>query len=606
MDYSKDFLLTIDLTQADQYQAYQQFLRNSAVFELVTEVLRSQDFFKQWYAVNPKFKEQFPERVAEIDTLLAEGRWMVLQALTEDQVKELFHNRLNILFNIPAKYGLDSTVIQDILVKKLAACITSIYPVPTLYKDRDALKRDINQVLIGNEEIITTAPFYHPVRSEPATTKNWFAEYIEYIGGLYTDGKRDQFFAENENFKRLIPAEQEKVKTVFDVYERLRRSSASKEGLDEELEIGDGGETALGVLHYGTVEYYSPEIINQAKSAVKTFRDIFQESNPTADASVLSARPPVDLPVPMVGKGPNVSATAGPDHFTDNDAAEIARLASQTDVSSAATQPNYAADIQAIQQKLSLTFSDAAKGKQFADGVESALRGLRDPQELTHYLEKLGLTILQISQTVFEVKKILGEREQANRPKLADVERLKPTFADAKKTMSMSNGKQAMKPVPAPVVAMDDNARDGLQSVSTAMSPQRAFLPKLRRPKRQRKPMIDDVKLQQSMVMGPIDELRAMDVIEFRRLATDAATATLKIKDKISLLGEESIDKQTEGIKAFKESPLNHLYLDIGSKSITTNQAVAEVITNLQAQNVPTLSLAEFNAIADLNQQLRF
>jgi len=174
--------------------------------------------------------------------------------------------------------------------------------------------------------------------------------------------------------------------------------------------------------------------------------------------------------------------------------------------------------------------------------------------------------------------------------------------------MSMSNGKQPMKPVPAPVIAMDDRAVETLHAtslpgVNVARS---AFLPKLRRPKRQRKPMIDDVKLQQSMVMGPIDELRAMDIIEFRRLATDPATATLKIKDKINLLGEESIDKQTEGIKAVKSSPLNRLYLDIGSKSITTNQAVAEVITNLQAQNVSTLSVAEFNAIADLNQQLRF
>jgi len=45
--------------------------------------------------------------------------------------------------------------------------------------------------------------------------------------------------------------------------------------------------------------------------------------------------------------------------------------------------------------------------------------------------------------------------------------------------------------------------------------------------------------------------------------------AISKIKEKIDLLGEDSLVKKAGGIKAWKESEVNKLYLELGEESNT-------------------------------------
>ncbi len=105
---------------------------------------------------------------------------------------------------------------------------------------------------------------------------------------------------------------------------------------------------------------------------------------------------------------------------------------------------------------------------------------------------------------------------------------------------------------------------------------------------------------------GPIDELREMSLLNFRRLSRNPRDAVLKIKKKISFLEEESYTKRFEGIKAWRQSPVNKLYLEIGQESIINKKPINVIIQNRKQARKPYLSELEFKAVMDLNKDLRF
>jgi len=119
------------------------------------------------------------------------------------------------------------------------------------------------------------------------------------------------------------------------------------------------------------------------------------------------------------------------------------------------------------------------------------------------------------------------------------------------------------------------------------------------------KAKVEDVKYV-PRVMSPLDELKYLDLINFRRLDKDPSLAVNKIKNKISLLEEEGYGKRLEAIKLWRSSPLNRLYLEIGHLSISENKPVDVIIKERISQAGDYLTAAEFQAIMDLNKSLRF
>lgn len=119
------------------------------------------------------------------------------------------------------------------------------------------------------------------------------------------------------------------------------------------------------------------------------------------------------------------------------------------------------------------------------------------------------------------------------------------------------------------------------------------------------KVLMNDIKKEAPKVMGPIDELQYLDLVVFRRLATNPLEAINKIKEKIELLELESYGKRLDGIKAWRLSSVNKIYLKIGEEAMKTGRSVADVISALSNQS-SCLSLVEFEAIMKLNRELRF
>jgi len=115
---------------------------------------------------------------------------------------------------------------------------------------------------------------------------------------------------------------------------------------------------------------------------------------------------------------------------------------------------------------------------------------------------------------------------------------------------------------------------------------------------------VQEVSLSHSL--GPIDELGSFSIDDWRRYK-NSNLAAQKIEEKVILLGEESISKKYQGIQAWKQSPVNQLYLTMGREALETDGvSIAQLIEQKQKENNPYLTLEEFEAVAELNQKLHF
>jgi hypothetical protein len=116
---------------------------------------------------------------------------------------------------------------------------------------------------------------------------------------------------------------------------------------------------------------------------------------------------------------------------------------------------------------------------------------------------------------------------------------------------------------------------------------------------------IEDVK-KMPKLSGPVDELRDLNLINFRRLNQDPAKALASIKEKLQFLEDDSYEKRLQGIKAWRQSAVNRLYLSIGQESIARKIGVEDIIEEQRKNNQETLSYGEFLAIMDFNRSIRF
>jgi len=114
------------------------------------------------------------------------------------------------------------------------------------------------------------------------------------------------------------------------------------------------------------------------------------------------------------------------------------------------------------------------------------------------------------------------------------------------------------------------------------------------------RPRLNDVIKPVGRLQGPIEELAGLDLTRFSRLGGTAEEIIDKIKQKVELLGEESLTKRQQGINAWRHSPVYKMYLAIGQESMQSAKPITDIIKSQPGG----LSEEQFNAILELNRML--
>ena len=119
------------------------------------------------------------------------------------------------------------------------------------------------------------------------------------------------------------------------------------------------------------------------------------------------------------------------------------------------------------------------------------------------------------------------------------------------------------------------------------------------------RPQMHDIK-PVPKVMGPIEELQFLDLVNFRRLGKTPGDSTAKVFMKIKLLEKDGYDKMISGIQAWRQSPVNRLYLRLGQEAVARGVPFKEAIVIRQKSSQEYLSMEEIEAIVSLNSRLVF
>lgn len=108
-------------------------------------------------------------------------------------------------------------------------------------------------------------------------------------------------------------------------------------------------------------------------------------------------------------------------------------------------------------------------------------------------------------------------------------------------------------------------------------------------------------------VMGPLEELRYLDLVNFRRFGSSPVEIVAKVESKIRLLEKDGYDKMIGGVAAWRDSPVNSMYLKMGQEALKAGITFKELAaTSKNSGNNAFLFWEEIEAIMALNGRLMF
>lgn len=373
-----------------------------------------------------------------------------------------------------------------------------------------------------------------------------------------------------------------------------------------------------------------------------------EEPEVVVETPVPVAVPPVPAPTPVrrPPPPPSPALVRGGDLLAPEDAAELAQHTAKAE-SVKATSPEISAEpavraIVAAAAALLPLSKGETRGpegvleaqKRLAKIVEARLKDVRDAYATRAEIEKpassggLGLTgsaladlMEKIESAAYEAKRDAEQR--TSKEKSAHMERgiARRDAGGASRDQEEQllarryaelTGKAPTKTIGA-IGARSSLAMSARESVSQAAKKidnekvkqaVASSAPPTLRPAAPR-PRMEDVRPAHRLA-GPVDELRLLNLEDFRRLSKDPKTATAKVLDQAELLRSQGEDQWFAAVKAWRASPLNGWYVKVMQEALSRGMEVRSLLAEKRAAGEIVPTDAEVDALVALNGRLRF
>lgn len=108
------------------------------------------------------------------------------------------------------------------------------------------------------------------------------------------------------------------------------------------------------------------------------------------------------------------------------------------------------------------------------------------------------------------------------------------------------------------------------------------------------------------MLVGLADELARMTMQNFRRLAPDAKGSAKSILQKLEAMKADSFERWTEGVDAWRSSPVQQQYLRLITESFSAGKPVGELAEAQHAQDPNAPTPEEVSALIEVNTHIQF
>jgi hypothetical protein len=324
-------------------------------------------------------------------------------------------------------------------------------------------------------------------------------------------------------------------------------------------------------------------------------------------------------PTDVLNKG------AAVDVFDEDDEKEIAEAKERADKISNNIEPtvDLKSAVENVLKRTDATFEEEELKKRFRNIIETRMRDIRDAYETRERLESatenggLGLSggkladVMQVIEDVFveyhealneqakeQVKSSMKQQSKTHKEK-QEKERAEQEKRKEERYKRISEQVQKKrKDTTKESSEMEDDLVD-LEHIKEAAKKEAEH-----EEKKKERPKMQDVRFEQKL-SGPVEQLKNMRLIDFRRLSSDPKKAIGKIEDEIDLLESDGYEKRIAGIKAWRQSPVNQAYAKLSHRSLNEGKSL-ESIVEQQENEEKTLTWEEVRAIMELNETLRF
>jgi hypothetical protein len=118
------------------------------------------------------------------------------------------------------------------------------------------------------------------------------------------------------------------------------------------------------------------------------------------------------------------------------------------------------------------------------------------------------------------------------------------------------------------------------------------------------KPTMDSVRAP-TRLTSLSEEFGTLTLGDFRRIGRTPEQAVEKLSQKFETLKQESFERWSEGVQAWRSSPLQQLYLRLVADSFATGKPVAQLAEERRQQNQDVPTPEELGAIMQLNSHVQ-
>lgn len=280
---------------------------------------------------------------------------------------------------------------------------------------------------------------------------------------------------------------------------------------------------------------------------------------------------------------------------TDEDADEVA----QTAATMPKGRPTGALDqaVESVVAQSGLALDDYL-AKRLRNTVSTRLRDVRNAQQVRQLLER-DIKVGGMGLPAADADRVAGLIEdvyQANRSSVEGEERKKIELTMVEQKQKIEQRKQRES---------EEHAEWFQKKVAGTQSP---FTAPAQRAKGTFQPTkaatLDGVSAPAARLTDLTSEVGGLTVAEFRRLGKDAQQAADRIRQKFEALKNESFERWTEGVQAWRSSPLQQAYLKLIAESFSSGTPVAQLAEQKRSTNPDALSAEELGAIIDLNRDI--
>lgn len=527
--------------------------------------------------------------------------------------------------------------------------------------ERDAFKEKVRKALHLNNERLTQKYLILDGKEAMGTIGNWLRDYIQNVGGGNIDKIQiAEYFVKSPNVVRLGEEERVFVRKLIEFYETTKISSLTPKGIEGFISEYD---PVRKKQYFINSEGRAEEVDVPSARALSAESPAPLVAQMTQEKKPLPSKPIVQPLVSQAISKPAATPSAKKESVPVAEASRVMIKPEKKQIPVLDNNVELHDELDKLVDdtvtSVGLTFDDIALRKRFKMLVSSRLRGVRDLLETRAILTRdakvggMGLNPKQAEQAEAGIEKAYQQFEQKwkkveldhieawKKKNVQKIQKQEPEkiskTPEVSKESKVSMSKPAQKPS-LPKIKDAENLPALLPKIlpanvsrmpSMPSMPQKKMATPIRQdvsmsreerkpqpgmpqkpqfqsssPQRESHPKMTDIR--PTRLLGPVEELRDIKVVDFRRLSKNPSESASRIKSKIDLLGEDSFIKRLSGIDAWKHSEVNQLYLELSNEALQAGKSIETIIENRKGKNQPYISADEIHAIMELNKSLRF